>query len=366
MPFAATNPGAAIRGHLYDPPPVSALRAGLPPALDAVLARAMAKNPAARFDSCTEFATAAEQALLGSGGYALVGQRPATPTGYPVVAASPYAPTVGSQSVPIGLQSAPKRTFYSPNGPHAANGTQAPPSPAVPPQRRSCTRGCLIVIVAVVFAPILAVGGFLVLIDRSSNYESPPTNSTPTETVAPTEPPTTPSTTTPEASPAAGPTEQQGADALVLANLFPDMLPPDPDPTLTFNSGTGYQSAGCLTYGKAQPSTSTGSDDPDLGAWRTMWSCFGGNAKAAYQFMLYPSAAEAQAALDALLANTRSTTTIDGHTYTNYLLSGSDEYRPRMVTAFEGAGRGVALMYSAGYVATEAEFLHWWNNAPIG
>ncbi|MFD0000407.1 protein kinase [Nocardia sp. NPDC127526] len=358
VPFAATNPGAAIRGHLYDPPPpVSALRAGLPPALDGVLARAMAKNPAARFDSCTEFATAAQQALLGSGGHPIIAQ-PVTPTGQPVVAASPYAPTVGSQSVPNG-------TVSSPNGPYfAPNGTGAPHRPA-PPKRKSRTRGCLLVIVAVVFLPILALAGCLALIDRTSGNNSPTVTVPETPPAETTEPSIAPPPTT-GASPAAGPTAQQGADALTLTTLFPDMLPPDPDPALSFNAGSGYQSAGCSTYGPDQPPPSTGGDDPGLGNWRTVWSCFGANSKAAYQFLLYPSAADAQAALDALPANTASTVTIDGHTYTNYLLNGSEEYRPRMVTAFAGTGRDVVLMYSAGYLATEAEFLHWWNNAPIG
>ncbi|MEU0545450.1 protein kinase [Nocardia sp. NPDC005978] len=66
VPFTAEHPVAIMQGHLNQPPPrVSALRAGLPPALDAVLARAMAKSPADRFDSCIEFATAAQRALEG-------------------------------------------------------------------------------------------------------------------------------------------------------------------------------------------------------------------------------------------------------------------------------------------------------------
>ncbi|MGV9411982.1 serine/threonine-protein kinase [Nocardia sp. NPDC003693] len=66
VPFSAEHPVAIMQGHLNTPPPrVSALRPGLPPALDAVLARAMAKSPAERFDSCVEFATAAQRALTG-------------------------------------------------------------------------------------------------------------------------------------------------------------------------------------------------------------------------------------------------------------------------------------------------------------
>ncbi|WP_067688049.1 serine/threonine-protein kinase [Nocardia jejuensis] len=69
VPFTAEHPIAVMQGHLNTPPPpVSSLRAGLPPALDAVMARALAKHPGARFDSCTEFATAAQQALTAPAG----------------------------------------------------------------------------------------------------------------------------------------------------------------------------------------------------------------------------------------------------------------------------------------------------------
>ncbi len=63
-PFDATNPVAVIAGHMQlPPPPVSAARPGLPAALDGVLARAMAKRPQDRFESCGAFAAAARAAL---------------------------------------------------------------------------------------------------------------------------------------------------------------------------------------------------------------------------------------------------------------------------------------------------------------
>ncbi|WP_040798035.1 serine/threonine-protein kinase, partial [Nocardia higoensis] len=64
LPFPADNPVAIIAGHLHDPPPsASRRRSGVPAALDGVLARAMAKQPGDRFDSCVEFAEAARRAL---------------------------------------------------------------------------------------------------------------------------------------------------------------------------------------------------------------------------------------------------------------------------------------------------------------
>lgn len=63
-PYPGANPAELIQAHLRAPiPRLSRIRPGLPPALDAVMARALAKSPADRFLSCTEFATAAQLAL---------------------------------------------------------------------------------------------------------------------------------------------------------------------------------------------------------------------------------------------------------------------------------------------------------------
>ncbi|WP_280437787.1 serine/threonine-protein kinase, partial [Nocardia carnea] len=63
-PYPGSNPAELIQAHLTAPVPrLSRIRPGLPPALDEVMARALAKNPAERFLSCTEFAAAAALAL---------------------------------------------------------------------------------------------------------------------------------------------------------------------------------------------------------------------------------------------------------------------------------------------------------------
>ncbi|MEU2041406.1 serine/threonine-protein kinase [Nocardia niwae] len=63
-PYPGANPAAVVNNHLYAPIPLlSRTRPSLPRALDQVLARAMAKRPADRFDSCAEFAAAARHAL---------------------------------------------------------------------------------------------------------------------------------------------------------------------------------------------------------------------------------------------------------------------------------------------------------------
>ncbi|PKV76635.1 serine/threonine-protein kinase [Nocardia fluminea] len=66
VPFQRESPAALISAHLIEPPPrPSAGNPALPPALDGVIARAMAKNPDDRYTSCGELADAAIAALTG-------------------------------------------------------------------------------------------------------------------------------------------------------------------------------------------------------------------------------------------------------------------------------------------------------------
>jgi serine/threonine-protein kinase len=59
VPFRATNIAVLMtKITTEDPSPVSSRRAGIPPSVDAVLAKAMAKNPSERFSCGAEMAIA--------------------------------------------------------------------------------------------------------------------------------------------------------------------------------------------------------------------------------------------------------------------------------------------------------------------
>jgi Protein kinase domain len=63
-PFRLDDAAALLQAHLTEPPPrLTSLRPDLPPAADDVLAKALAKAPEHRYDSCREFAAALAGAL---------------------------------------------------------------------------------------------------------------------------------------------------------------------------------------------------------------------------------------------------------------------------------------------------------------
>ncbi|MEU2041404.1 serine/threonine-protein kinase [Nocardia niwae] len=327
VPFDATNPVAVIQGHLSaPPPPVSRLRPGLPAALDGVLAKAMAKHPADRFDSCGEFAAAAWQALTA-----------------PAAWSPPPAPHT------------PPRTD--------ASAAQRPARAYLGPVRRSRWHASVggwigLLLVVAMLGLVVAVA----LRDTGSpGTAAPTTTARPADTVS-----APPSVTGRPTTTASATTDRGtiGARAAELSAAFPDMLPETSAQRLV-HSGTGYNKAGCFAHAP-DSATTRDHDDPDFGPWLVMWSCFGGPNKASFDFYLYGSPADAQAALAALPANDRATATNDsGRSYTNYTLHDSRNLRPRMVTAFSDPARAAMVMYSAGFIATDAEFLAWWKSAPL-
>jgi predicted Ser/Thr protein kinase len=114
-PFPREAEVAVIHAHLIEPPPaVSPARPDVPETLDAVVATAMAKDPDARFDTCTALANAVLAALAGEA------TRPAA------------APTVAADIPPLRAKLATPPTAHVPPPP------TAPPTEVAPawPRRR--------------------------------------------------------------------------------------------------------------------------------------------------------------------------------------------------------------------------------------
>lgn len=95
-PFPAAEPLAQVRAHLQDPPPRASALANLPPALDDVLLRGMAKDPAERFATAGQLIAAARQALAAPGWAA----PPTPPAGALPAGALPAGTTQAAWSTP--------------------------------------------------------------------------------------------------------------------------------------------------------------------------------------------------------------------------------------------------------------------------
>jgi len=132
-PFGRSTERALITAHLTEPPPAaSAARSGLPPALDAVIVRGMAKRPADRYQSAGEFAKALARA----------------------------------RTAPVATSPPPAMTVPLPPPPAAGMATVAftrpptPPPPAPAPARASRTpllAGILVIVLLLVLGGLGAV-----------------------------------------------------------------------------------------------------------------------------------------------------------------------------------------------------------------
>ncbi|SDJ51693.1 serine/threonine protein kinase [Lentzea albidocapillata subsp. violacea] len=245
-PFSADGTAAQIWAHLNEAPPkASPLNPEVPAALDVVIAKGMAKNPADRYATAGAFARAAAEALAAPGGaippatppvgqLGLAGATPPAtppagqlrPAGATPPAGQPTPPTPpgGHAAPPIGWQQpvAPvphgRPHFSQPPQPVApvqrvATGPQqvTPPLPYPPtraqsgpasPAKRIALAGGVLAVVAAIVATVLIIGNG----DRTLG--SGTSSSTPART-------TTTSTTTTTTS--ATPTRTPQDDALLAA-----------------------------------------------------------------------------------------------------------------------------------------------------
>jgi eukaryotic-like serine/threonine-protein kinase len=120
-PFTAKHFAAQARQHVEEPPPLASRRnPALPPALDPVLTRGMAKQPEERFGTACELAAAIEQALLqprarGPAAVAGAGSAAVAPAG-PAAVAAGYRTAPTDATMTTRAHPAETRAFPSGRG----------------------------------------------------------------------------------------------------------------------------------------------------------------------------------------------------------------------------------------------------------
>ncbi|MDS0133775.1 MULTISPECIES: serine/threonine-protein kinase [unclassified Amycolatopsis] len=161
-PFPAEGAAAQMGAHLTAPPPVlSRARPGLPPALDAVLARGMAKNPADRYPTAGAFADAVRAALTAPAPPIPTWQK--TLPGF--VAHAAPAPTTPPRPMPLPTAPHPgPGPFTGP--PRVAGPAAKPPKP----QRNRWIALCAVLAGVVVVALVIT---YVVTRDRTTQTGGP-------------------------------------------------------------------------------------------------------------------------------------------------------------------------------------------------
>jgi serine/threonine-protein kinase len=129
-PYTRTEQMALLWAHMSDPAPsIVALRPELPRAVDAVIARGMAKSPDDRYPSCGAFAAALRQAL-GTPTSPLPAMRASDPGTHPATVLSPPRGTTAAPGSP------PHGTVVSPpRGSMGAVPATPPATPSAAPAR---------------------------------------------------------------------------------------------------------------------------------------------------------------------------------------------------------------------------------------
>ncbi|MEV4798623.1 serine/threonine-protein kinase [Nonomuraea sp. NPDC049421] len=155
LPFQRENDIALLWAHLAEQPvPLSQIRPELPPQVDAVMSRALAKSPEQRYATCSEFVAALRDAISGLA-YDPYGGPGSGPHLIPRPSPSPHS---GPHSVPSFAAPAPRATATA--GPTTGPGAAPPTKPAAARKRP----GRLPVVVATLVAAVAALALVAVVI----------------------------------------------------------------------------------------------------------------------------------------------------------------------------------------------------------
>lgn len=206
--FEADQGLTVMYAQLYAPPPAaSARRNDLPAAVDHILAKALAKNPADRYPTCTQFAEELSEALGLAG-------RPTTR-----VPSRPPAPAVLAGPDPIAPM--PDHAEPGPRQPLARAGdaaeneaSLADPQPSS--RRRAPVKLLVTAAVVVVAAAAVAIGAGVITSSHPIAHIAAASRSAATSAATPAASSTPPATP----SPSALPTLSASAQAAVVSNLL--------------------------------------------------------------------------------------------------------------------------------------------------
>ncbi len=165
QPFPGNSLPQQMHAHLYlDPPRPSSQRPDLPKELDAVVAKGMAKDPAQRYQSATELAVAAREALIAAPSPEPAPEPPPTqPAEPPATTPATTVPTPEPQS-----SSAPTQLAAT----HIDDSTQAniaEPAGDTPAQTRKRRALILITVLGAIAAVVIAI----VAVDSMDRHREP-------------------------------------------------------------------------------------------------------------------------------------------------------------------------------------------------
>ncbi len=168
QPFPGNTLEQVAVGHMVTPPPRPSERAAIPAAMDQVIATGLAKQPADRYSTTIEMASAAKEAVTETG--ASIAARSTPPPLSPADGAPaqnwPQQPWTQVGNTPAPYPASAPTQF---SGPHHVQ--PPPPRPSAP--KKSSGRHGILIGAAVFVVTLLVVGGVIGVIELTQREESP-------------------------------------------------------------------------------------------------------------------------------------------------------------------------------------------------